>query len=198
MNKLIALSLLVLVAFTSHTYAAVSLKKAPVGKEVESWLKDCAKFQKLMPDLEQFFGCPTIEKFSYTGTASVNDISEAVNTKLNIKAVKSTPKSGVASFFGKFDGDFSGNFDLVREVEETDEEISFNEKIEKKFNKMSIQLESIISKEAKSGSAFYDENATWNGNFDGKPVEAEALVIVNAKDKSVTVYRIGYYINETI
>jgi hypothetical protein len=198
MNKLIALSLLALVAFTSHTYAAVSLKKVPAGKEVESWLKDCGKFQKLMPDLEQFFGCPSIEKFSYTSTASVNDVLEAVNTKLNIKAVKSTSKSGVASFFAKFDGDFSGSFDLVREVEETDEEISFNKNIEKKFNKMSIKLESMISKEAKSQSAFYDENATWNGNFDGKPVEAEALVIVNAKTKSVTVYRVGYYINETI
>ena len=33
MNKLIALCLLALVVFTSHSYAAVSFKKVSVGKE---------------------------------------------------------------------------------------------------------------------------------------------------------------------
>lgn len=198
MNRFVAFSLLVLVAFTSHTYAAVTFKSLPVGKEVESWMKACKAFQKVMPDVEQFFGCPTVEKFTYSDNLTALEVAAAINQKLGLKAIKSTSKKGVQSFFEKFEGDFSGSFDLVREVEESDEDIRFNKNIEKKFDNLSMKFQVLVTKEATAQAAFYDEDATWNGNSDGKPVEAEALIIINVKTKTVGIYRTGYYYNDKI
>ena len=79
MNRFVAFSLLVLVVFASHTYAAVTFKSLPVDKKVESWMKSCKTFQKVMPDVEQSFGCPTVEKFAYSDTHTVLEVAEAIN-----------------------------------------------------------------------------------------------------------------------
>ena len=102
------------------------------------------------------------------------------------------------SFFEKFEGDFSASFDLVREVEESDEEIRFNKNVEKRFYNLSMKFQALVTREATAQTAFYDENATWNGNLDGKPVEAEALIIINIKAKTAGIYRTGYYYNDKI
>src|SRR5689334_950075 len=102
MNKIVVLILVLLVAFTSHSYGSVVLKSESINPGLQGWLKSCATFQKIMPDVQQFFGCPTIEKFSYKTKSSLKEVEEAVNKKFKLKMEKMTSKKGVDAFFHGF------------------------------------------------------------------------------------------------
>jgi hypothetical protein len=198
MNKMVAFGLFFLVLFASHSYAALTLRSAPINAGLAGWIKTCKSFGSQTPDLKQFFGCPTIEKFTYADKSQVKDVAEAVNRKLKLKLLNAKREVGVKKFIDKFEGDFSGNYDLVREVEESAEEIAFNEKIEQKFGELLAVFSRILNSHVAFQSAYYDENASWNGNYDGKPVEAEALVLIDTKEQTVYLYSIGYYSNDKI